>query len=263
MNTLWAIVILGLVQGMTELLPVSSSGHLALAEHWLGFNPPGMGVDVFLHAGTLLAIVCYYQKTLIGLITGGLRKDPESLRFIAMLGVATLPVLLAGYLGEHFVERVADSTGAVAAMLGVTGLILLSLRWAVRSDAPLTWGRTVLIGLAQACAILPGVSRSGSTIVAARHLGLSPARAAEFSFLLSIPAVSAACLWQMLHFQKGEFAGFPAWHLLVGVAVAGGIGYLSLVLLNRILKSPKFWIFGFYCLSLGLVAGCVSVFKGH
>ena len=197
MNTLWAIVILGLVQGMTELLPVSSSGHLALAEHWLGFNPPGMGVDVFLHAGTLLAIVCYYQKTLIGLITGGLRKDPESLRFIAMLGV--------------------------------TGLILLSLRWAVRSDAPLTWGRTVLIGLAQACAILPGVSRSGSTIVAARHLGLSPARAAEFSFLLSIPAVSAACLWQMLHFQKGEFAGFPAWHLLVGVAVAGGIGYLSLV----------------------------------
>lgn len=261
MNSLWAIIILGLVQGLTELFPVSSSGHLALAEHWLGFNPPGLAVDVMLHGGTLLAIVCYYRKRLIGLITGSLRGDPDTLRFVALLGVATIPVLVAGYLGESFVERVADSTGAVAVMLALTGLILLSLRWATRMDAPLTWGRGILIGLAQACAILPGISRSGSTIVAARHLGVTPERAAEFSFLLSIPAVSAACLWHILHFQPGEFSGIPLWHLWVGVAIAGGSGYVSLILLNRLLKSPRFWIFGFYCLAIGLLAGLASVFN--
>ena len=260
MNSVWAILILGFVQGVTELLPISSSGHLALAGHWLGFNPRGMAVEVALHGGTLLAVLCYYRQTLMRLMVGGLRRDTESWRFLMMLAGGTIPALIVGYFFDDALEKIADSPGTVAAMLGVTGLILLSLRWAVRSGAPLTWGRTFLIGLAQAIAIVPGISRSGSTIVAARHLGLTPAQAAEFSFLLSIPAISAACLWKMIHFKAGDLGGLSASHLVAGMAVAGVVGYLSLVLLNRLLKSPRFWMFGFYCLMVGLCAGLASYF---
>jgi len=189
------------------------------------------------------------------LVGGAWAGNGEARLYLGRLAVATLPILVCGYLAESGIERIADSPLTVSALLAVTGLALLSLRWAPPGGVGLTWGRAFLIGCAQAVAVLPGISRSGSTIVTARHMGLAPAEAAEFSFLLSIPAVAAACVWKGAHFRADEFAGMGPGLLLAGMAVSAVVGYICLALLNRWLRSPRFPAFGWYCLALALGAG--------
>ncbi|MFW6206187.1 MAG: undecaprenyl-diphosphate phosphatase, partial [Gemmatimonadota bacterium] len=185
-------IVLGLVQGLTEFLPVSSSGHLVMAQTFLGVPAPGVFLEVVLHVATLLSVVVVYRRKLTTLAVGGLvRRDPAELRYIWMLVLATLPVVVIGLLFRDGIEAAFDTPYVTGFMLLVTGAILASTTWSrtggVREPRA---GHAVGMGLAQCLALFPGISRSGSTIAAGLWLDLDGERAAEFSFLMSIPAIA-------------------------------------------------------------------------
>lgn len=246
---------LGLVQGLTEVLPVSSSGHLALAEQLLGVNPPGISLEIALHAGTLLAVVWFFRRKLAAIIGGIFRGDAPSLRLLLLLVIGSIPAGLAGIAFRHQADRLADSPIYVAVALLVNGLILLSFRRAtglpVRQIANT---RAFAIGIAQAIAIAPGISRSGATITVARWLGIASVEAAEFSFLLSIPAVAAANLLELFGHHGGTVAGLPAGTLAGAMLLAAISGYFALWLLMRAVTGNRFWIFGLYSIAAGVSA---------
>ncbi len=254
----WArVIILAIVQGVTEFLPVSSSGHLLIGKELLGLDAPGVRFEVVLHLGTLLAVIGYYRKRLAELAAGMWRREPDSWRLAGILVLSMVPAgILWGVLGERLDDLFADQRlAAVAAsvLLLVTGALLLSLRFARRADGEsVTPWQAWWIGCMQAVAILPGISRSGSTITAARHLGLRPERAAEFSFLMSIPILLAGAMVDFLHDRAGAAEGaLVLAHYIVGACVAAGVGYVAIGTLVRLLCRGRFWAFGVYCLCAG------------
>lgn len=264
MGALGLFILLGLIQGLTEFLPVSSSGHLVLAREYLpGGNALAQdaSVEVLLHLGTLLAVLAYYRREVFGLAAGALGRGPEpgaQRQLLVWLVLASLP---AGILGVAFESRI-ESAFAVpdfaSAMLLVTAAILaLSARCGTegRKLQDIGAGTAFLIGCAQAVAILPGVSRSGSTIVAGLALGLSVQTAATFSFLLSIPAVAGAIVLkspELLHEGVAEPAA-----AIAGVLVSGAVGFASLGFLAFIGRSRRLWWFSPYCAALG-IAGLLA-----
>ena len=259
MQALTNVILLAILQGVAEFLPVSSSGHLVIASDLLGFTPPGVRLETMLHCGTLLAVCFYYRHRLWALLAGAARRERAACREAGLLLLASLPIV-AVYLAAHArIEAIYENSRFAAAMLLVTGLLLLSLQIrrrtageaAARRTVTLVWWRALAIGLAQAVAILPGISRSGATIATARHLGIEPRRAADFSFLMSVPPLLGAVL---LHGLRPEAAGASAvgWGSLgIGVGVAAVVGYASIRLLMRTLASGRFWLFGVYCLLAG------------
>jgi undecaprenyl-diphosphatase len=247
------ILILAVVQGVTEFLPVSSSGHLVLAQHVLKFEAPAMTFDIALHFGTLLSVLIFYRKRITVLITGLLKWERETTRYAGALIAASLPAGIIGVLFKDRFEQTFNSPAKVAVFLMVTGVILLSLLLARRSDKKIGILNSLLIGIAQAVAILPGISRSGSTIVAARHMGIKPDEAAEFSFFLMIPAVGGASVLELVH-HGANAGGIALMPLLVGVGVSAFVGYFAIALLVRALRSNLCWLFGVYCLVVGLVS---------
>lgn len=251
--TWWEGMVLGLVQGLTEFLPVSSSGHLVLAEKALGLSLPGVGVFAVLHLATLGAVLLVYWRRLWSLIKGAGSGDRESLRYTGLLVLATLPAAVAGLLFRDFFERSFDSLVFVSIDFGATGLILWSTRYA-RAPSPRSepsplgaWG----IGLAQVLAILPGISRSGTTVAAALWLKIRPDKAAEFSFLMAIPAIAGAALLEASTVLNGASVGSA--ELSVGFVAALISGIVAIRLLVRTLESGAFYRFAPYCwfLSLG------------
>jgi undecaprenyl-diphosphatase len=258
-----SVVLLAVLQGIAEFLPISSSGHLLIAGRLLDFNPPGVRVETMLHFGTLLAICLYYQRRLRRLLTGLFQWDPAARRQCGFLLLSSLPIVGVYLVFHEPLEAVYENSRLAAAMLLATGGALLSLRLRrpaegaaapstpTRADAPLCVWRAVTIGLAQALAILPGISRSGATIVAARHLGLAPAHAAEFSFLMSIPPLLGGTLLSLFD-QAGNLASGLTWSVLaLGALVAAVVGYGAITVLLRVLNSGHFWMFGVYCLAAG------------
>ena len=252
---------LAVLQGVTEFLPVSSSGHLAIFDKLLGLNYAGLRVEIMLHFGTLVAVVFYYWKTLFGLIRGVFTGKRESLATAGLIIVGAVPVAVAGVLLNDWLERKYDGDIAfIGGMLIITGIVLFSLRFLPKgSDKKLTWWRALVIGIAQIAALLPGISRSGSTIAAARYLGLSGKNAADFSFIVSIPLLFGATL---LDLMKGEEAcaeavgnPVPGWGLLAPAMVVAMItGYLSIKWLMRAVAGTRFWYFGIYCFIAGVAA---------
>lgn len=246
---------LGLVQGLTEVLPVSSSGHLALAEHILGVNPPGMALEIALHAGTLFAVVWFFRRKLTAMAAGVFRGDAAALRMLLLLLIGSIPAGLVGLALRHQIDQLADSPKYVAGALLLNGVMLLSLRAATgRAARPLANVRAFAIGIAQAIAIMPGISRSGATITAARWLGIAPAEAAEFSFLLSIPAIAGANLLEFAGHSETVLAGVPAGPLAAAMLVAAVSGYFALWLLMRAVCGNRFWMFGIYSIAVGGLA---------
>ncbi|NIP80364.1 MAG: undecaprenyl-diphosphate phosphatase, partial [Gemmatimonadetes bacterium] len=191
-------VILGLVQGLTEFLPVSSSGHLVMAQTFLGVPAPGVFLEVALHVATLLSVMVVYRRKLADLAVGAASRDPESLRYIGMLALATVPVAVLGFLFKDPIEAAFDTPHVTGFMLLVTGALLWSTTWGdVQRPHDTPRPRHALsMGLAQCLALLPGISRSGSTIATGLWTGLSGERAAEFSFLMSLPAIAGAAVLQ-------------------------------------------------------------------
>jgi len=186
-------LLLGLVQGLTEFFPVSSSGHLAMIQAVLGIREEGgLVFEIAVHAATLIAIVIFYRRRIAALVSGALRGQAEALVYGAKLAVGTLPAVLVGLTAQDAVAEAFDSPELVALCLLITGSLLLTTRWTTgraRRQTP-SFAMALAIGCAQAFAILPGISRSGTTVAVALALGLAPAAAAEFSFLLGVIAIA-------------------------------------------------------------------------
>ena len=267
MTVLQALV-LGVVQGLSEFLPISSSAHLALTPWLFGWPDPGLDVDVALHLGTLIALVWFFWNEWVMLARAGfsiLRKrriESEAERRLAWVVVATVPGALAGYALRDYAATIFRSPSLIAGALIVMGVVL----WAVdraagqqRAIGEMRWTDAVIIGLAQMFAIVPGVSRSGSTITAGRALRLSREGAAVFSFLLSLPITAAAVLVEGPRAIREHGLSVP---LLVGVAASAVSGWLAIGLLLRFIARHSYGVFAVYRLVLGALVLAVVAFRG-
>jgi len=255
---IWRSVVLGIVQGLTEFLPVSSSGHLVLAEHLLQVDPPGVTFEVIVHLGTLLAVLVYFRTRIRGILRDTTKRETTTnglngRKYLLAIGAGTIPAALTGLFFESQIEMAFSAPQAAAWLLLVTGIILLATTISGRGKKrSLTAGRAFLVGCAQAAALLPGISRSGATISVAFFLGVSPAVAAEFSFLLAVPAILGATALSL-----GDAVSEGLGSSALGVYAIGGlaaalVGYASLRLLFGMIRKGRFWWFGVYCLSVGV-----------
>jgi undecaprenyl-diphosphatase len=252
--TLWEGLLLGLVQGLTEFLPVSSSGHLVVTQAAVGLAAPGVVVEVVLHVATVLAVVIVYRRRLHMLLTGLVRRDPQALRYIGLLAVGSVPAALVGIGLADFLERAFDSLLIVGCGFIATGLILWSTRWTSTTPTartPSVAGAGV-IGFAQALAILPGISRSGTTVATGLWLRIGPDEAAEFSFLLAIPAIAGAALLKAPELSAAT-ADVGAGPLLMSFCMALVSGVLAIRFLVVLLRRRAFHRFAPYCWGIGAI----------
>lgn len=252
------IIILGIIQGLTEFLPVSSSGHLVLFQNLFGMKEPQVFVDVMLHVGTLISLFVFLRKDILDLIQG-LRhflKSPKTFhqdartKMLFALAVASVPTAVIGYLLSDFFESLFASLRTAGFALISTGLFLFLTKY-TREKPRNFFGHPFIIGTLQGVAIIPGLSRSGLTIGGALFLGWKRAEAARFSFLLSIPAIFGAALFQYSKIGSGT----QPWAIIItGVAVSAIFGYIALVLLVSVINKGNFYTFSFYCFLIGLTA---------
>ena len=256
--TLLAVILLAVLQGLTEFLPVSSSGHLALGGMLMRVPGGDITFEVVVHLGTLVAVLAVYARDLMELLRGVMKRSRDSLKLAGLLAAGSVPAALAGMLLSDTVESLFDDPLLVSLMLIVTGTLLFATKYAGKGkkESPSLFG-AVMIGIAQALAILPGISRSGATISTGLFSGIRRDRAARFSFLLSIPAIAGAAVLKMGDLQG---CGIPASYLLTGFLVAAVTGYIALKLLLGFLRRGSFHVFSWYCWALGL-AGVIITLK--
>ena len=250
--TWWQGALLGLVQGFAEFLPISSKGHLVVAEAVLGVSTPGVLVEVLLHVATLGAVFVAYRNELGRLIAGVLKREGPAFRFAGLLMLSAVPAGIVGVLFHRTIERSFHSLVITGIDFVVTGFILWSTRYVAPHDTPLdlTGRRSVAMGLAQALAILPGISRSGSTVAAALWSGVEPVRAAEFSFLMAIPVIAGAAMLETPHLSEAA-ASVGTGSLLVSFVAALVSGVIAIRLLIALLRRRTFYQFAPYCWAIG------------
>ncbi len=253
MSTIQAII-LGIVQGLTEFLPVSSSGHLVLVPWWLGWENPGLAFDTLLHWGTLLAVVIYFWRDwwemLLAVVNRlrGRATDGKDRLFLALV-IGSIPAAAIGYLFEDFFESLFHSPAAAAFFMIITGFILVfAERWhrTGGSIAKIKMADALIIGFAQALAIAPGISRSGSTIAAGLVRGLDRTSAARFSFLLGTPIIFGAGLFKLKDLADVGVTGIEPITLLAGFLAAAISGFLCIRWLLRYLQNHSLTIFAIY-----------------
>lgn len=249
-----AAIIWGLVQGLTEFLPISSSGHLVVVPAFLeragmDISPPSLQVSAVLHLGTLIAVLLYFRSDVLKVLR--FRSDPDGRRIMLLVAIGTIPAII-GLPLESTLERFQDTVANVGWTLTATGVILLIGQRLARGVRDLTEGRVpdaVVVGVAQAFALIPGISRSGITISTGNGRGFQPVEAARFSFLLGIPAIAGAGLTQLPDVLQ---TGFET-ELLIGLLVAAISGYLAIAWLLAALRRTGLSPFAIYCLAVGLV----------
>ena len=242
----------GLVQGLTEFLPISSSGHLILIPAIFGFDEPDLATSAVLHLGTLAALVVFYRRDLKSLATEP--RNPGSKKIWMLLILGTIPAGVFGLLLDGPIEVVFSEPWIVSVCLVVTGLILLVTHFLPLGGRRIEEGKPVdaaVVGFAQAFSLLPGISRSAMTITGGLAQGYSRHQAARYAFLLGIPAISAAGLSEGLELVRS--GGFEP-SLLVGMVVAGVTGYLAITWLIRLLTTHGLAPFGIYCVAFGALA---------
>lgn len=294
--TWWEAIILGVVQGLTEFFPVSSSGHLVMSQELLGLSVPGIGFEITVHVATLISVLLVYRERIWTLCRGcvGLEED-SAWPYVLKLGLATIPAVIVGLGFKDWFEAQFDDPAFTGTMLLVTGLIVWSSRWVRNSRPPRalellpygialvialvlgdivaflvvaailggimtvarmttdaewkpvpTWGSALMMGIAQACAILPGISRSGSTVITGLWRRVDPVAAAEFSFLMSIPAIlGAAVLGLPDLMEEGSVVG-PV-PLALGFVAAAVSGVLAIRWFVALLAKQNFHVFAYYC----------------
>lgn len=295
--TWWEALILGVVQGLTEFFPVSSSGHLVLGQAVLGLQVPGILFDVVVHVATLISVLVVYREKIARLMRGLFGSGEESSwGYLLKLVVATVPAAIVGFSFQSYFEARFDDPVFAATMILVTGSVVWSSRWALgtrragfaetiplliaavlsllsetlvpfvgvlaieaivmlvaRATAPPgttvgdpTWGGAALMGVAQAVAIFPGISRSGSTVVTGLWRRIDPVDAAEFSFLMSIPAILGAAVLQLPEAFAAD-VGVSNASLLVGFVAAAISGVLAIRFFVALLRRQNFHVFAYYC----------------
>lgn len=258
--------LLGVLQGVTEFLPVSSSGHLVLFQQFLDIGGDEVLFDLVLHLGTLLPIVFFYRKSLAAMLTDPVRgegplAERDGVRLLALVTIATIPTGLIGVLFEDLFEALFATPAVLAITFAITGAILMYTRTRDSGSTTLagfTWQHALIIGLAQGFAITPGISRSGTTIAVALALGLNRELAARFSFLISVPAILGAVVLRMGDVQLQEL---PVAQLAVGGLAAMVSGYFALALLVRLVKQGNLSWFAWYCWFAACVAGAIALYQ--
>lgn len=243
-------VVLGIVQGLTEILPISSSGHLILVPGVLGWPVQPLSFDAALHLGTALALLAFFGKDWIDLIRS------RSFRMIAIIFLASVPVGLAGLLGGDFIEEdLREPKLVVGALVGVSFLMLL-VEWVYRRRGEkrvrLGLGDAFVIGAAQVLALFPGVSRSGITILTGMSRGLEREKAARFSFLISLPIVFAAGLWELFSVYRQGAMGEDWFNLGIGIGTSFAVALFAVKFLLGILRRSSLVPFAIYRILLGI-----------
>jgi len=294
--TWWEAIILGVVQGLTEFFPVSSSGHLVMSQHLLGLSVPGIGFEVAVHVATLISVLIVYRDKVYRLLRGAVGLEEKSAwPYLLKLLLASVPAAVIGLGFQDWFEARFDDPVFTGTMLLVTGMLVWSSRWTRAERLPSwtefvphvlaaivalvlgsiggflvvsavllviflvsrvtarhewkdepTWGGALLMGIAQACAILPGISRSGSTVVTGLWRRIDPVAAAEFSFLMSIPAILGAAVLALPDLAAGgtQVAALP---LAIGFLAAGIAGVLAIRWFVALLAEQNFHVFAYYC----------------
>ncbi|HHY94465.1 MAG TPA: undecaprenyl-diphosphate phosphatase [Firmicutes bacterium] len=286
MSWVWAIL-LGAIQGLTEFLPVSSSGHLVILQGLAGIKAPGVTFEVALHLGTLLAVVVVLWSDIRAiwddLVYGGTqapgrlgrprRRQRSGRRLLVMLLVACLPTGAIGVLGKDALERLFSSPAAAAWALVGTGLVLMASPLLLRGRTPMSRvkvGQALLVGTAQGLAIIPGLSRSGITITAGLAAGLEPDAAARFSFLLSIPAILGAAAVDVFDLRRQAGASLSGWlaaaglspvSLLLGVGTATVVGIVSVRWMLGLVRRGQLRPFAYYCFLIAALTLAITYLR--
>jgi undecaprenyl-diphosphatase len=265
-----AAVLLGIVQGLTEFLPVSSSAHLILARAFFGWDVPadfGLAFDVALHIGTLAAILAFFRREIAGMAAALPSvlspKADASARLAQRIVVGTVPVVVVGLLFNDYVEQSLRTPRVAAWALALGAAVMFAaerLGSRRRAEDSVTWMDAALIGCAQACALIPGVSRSGSTISVGMFLGLRRDAAARFTFLLAIPATLAAAGKESLELGRMGVSAANAQLMIVGVFVSGIVGYITIKYFLRFLAGNRLDVFAYYRWALA-AATCIWLFR--
>jgi undecaprenyl-diphosphatase len=255
---LFEAAVLGVVQGLTEFLPVSSSAHLILARVFFGWNSDKFGIpfDVACHVGTLLAVVWYFAPELLAMLRTlprAFKGGDQAARYLWLLAAGTLPIVAAGLLFNEYIDRSLRTPGVAAVTLAGGGaLLLVADRFGsrTRGENSLTLSEALGLGVAQAAALVPGVSRSGATITLAMLWGLRPDAAARFSFLLGVPAILAAAGYEGLGVMRAGLPSGVAPLFVVGLLTSGIVGYFTVKYFVRFVSARALDLFAFYRFAL-------------
>jgi len=263
---LWQSIVLGIVQGVTEFLPISSSGHLVVLQHFFGFAGNRLVFDLLVHLGTLLAVTLFFGREILDLLKrlrreASERHTGEGSRFILLVALANVPAAIVGLGFHEQAARLFDKPSLAAAMFGATGLLLLTTRRVQRLGRhglyAVPWHAALLMGIAQAVAILPGISRSGATIAVGMLLLVRKDDAARFSFLMSIPAIGGAFLVECFHVEDGgTFFSLP---YVAGFAAAFVVGLAALKVLTTVIRHNRFYLFAPYLFAMAVVTAVALV----
>jgi undecaprenyl-diphosphatase len=256
--TVWQAIILGVLQGLAEFLPISSSAHLALTPWILGWQSPGLAFDVALHVGTLAAVLWFFRAQWVALaraawrIVVTRRIDTEEERRVLYLVIATIPGGIGGLVLAEYAETLFRTPSLIATTLIIMGVTLWAVDRFAAQERPLgqmRWTHALLFGLAQVLALVPGVSRSGSTMTAGRAMGFHRESAAVFAFLMSMPITAAAAVYEV---PKAVAEGGMGAPILAGVIASGLSGWLAISVLLRYVARHGFGVFAAYRILLGL-----------
>lgn len=255
-------IILGIIQGIAEWLPISSSGHLVIAQTFFGLQNL-IVFDILLHIATLIVVFIVFRKEIFAILKAVIKFDFKSeygrLGLYIILG--SIPTGIIGILFHDVFEKMFSNLGAVAVALFITGILLISTKVRKTSTKDLDAKNALLIGLVQGFAIVPGISRSGSTISTGILAGIDKEKTARFSFLLSVPAILGASLLEFKTLGKNGLTGIKWMSIIFGMFFAAIVGYVALKILLKIIKSDKFYLFGYYCVGLSLILLSIIGFR--
>ena len=256
MTTILQAIILGIVQGITEWLPISSSGHLVIMQHLFNITPPLL-FDVMLHFGTLIVIFLVFWQDIKKIALSLFNKKYKNYRKILyFIIIGSIPIALVGYFLHDSIESLFTNIRAVAIALIFTGALLYLSELKKEKKRKLTLLDSILVGIMQAVALVPGVSRSGSTISTALILGVKRIEAARFSYLLVIPAIIGATVYEITNISQVT----NTIHMIIGTIVAIVVGYFSLRWLLKLIQKKKFSYFSYYCWALAVIVFLISLF---
>ena len=246
-------ILLGIIQGITEFLPISSSGHLVVAENLMGLSKSGIIFEVVVHLGTLISILVVFRKDLTRLLRNWTSDESRRMSFYLVIG--TIPIVLVGSMFKSQIEIAFEMPSLVGMAFLVTGSILILTYFTrVSGNSEMNTKRSILIGLSQALAILPGISRSGITISSGLILGMEAKEAARFSFFLAIPALLGSGFFMMGEILSMSGDGESMRILITGFVTSFLIGLIALKFLLSVLVKGKFYWFGIYCWVIGIIS---------
>jgi undecaprenyl-diphosphatase len=261
-DQLLTTIILGLIQGLAEWLPISSTAHLKIAEHFLGFAATPL-FNVFLHAGTLAVVIFYFRHDVKMVLTALVKRDFQSEygRFIPLIIVATIPTGIIGLVYDKFLADNYQTFPIIGVTFIVGAVLLFSSRFGKEDQTKITYRQALVMGTAQGAASFPGLSRSGSTISTGLLQGAKREMVFKFSFLLSIPAILGDLIVEA-YLQRGTLVqgiGVTPLNLIIGLAITTVAGYFAILLVKRLVLTKRFYYFAFYTFAMGLILIALSI----